>query len=56
MRQCDREVLSVYSEIFSLDSANEQLRALTAWWQYLEDTCSRENPCIECQRELEPAT
>jgi hypothetical protein len=52
MSKLDDQVLAVYDAIFSLP-ANEQIAALNAWWKSLEESCTPDNPCIECQRELE---
>lgn len=52
MSKLDDQVLAVYDAVFALP-AEEQIAALSAWRSYLEITCTPDNPCIECQRELE---
>lgn len=52
MTDLDREVLRVYEEIGALEP-QEQGKALAKWWAYLNETCTREAPCIECRRELD---
>jgi len=49
MTKSQKEVLSIYAEINSLNTEAKQLNALHTWWQYLKETCSKENPCIECR-------
>jgi hypothetical protein len=42
------ELHSIYAEIFSMDTPEKQMEALTSWWAYLDANCSDEKPCIEC--------
>ena len=53
MTEAQKEVLSIYAEINSLDTEAKQLNALHTWWQFLNETCSKENPCVECRCWLE---
>jgi len=52
MSKLDDQVLAVYHAIFALP-VDEQIPALHAWWKSLEETCTPDNLCIECQREIE---
>lgn len=47
-----KEVAAVYEQIFSLP-AEELQEALYYWWDFLNENCTPENPCIECLKELE---
>jgi hypothetical protein len=51
LAELDRQVLSVYAHIEELEESADQRMATQLWWQYLTDSCTEENPCIECQRE-----
>jgi hypothetical protein len=48
----DHTVLNMYDYIFSRPVA-EQSSLLNAWWALLGATCTPDEPCIECRRELE---
>lgn len=51
----DQQIKEIYEEIFALDTIEKQTNALHTWWQYLQDTCTNETPCIECLRAIEDA-
>lgn len=53
MNNIDQQIKEIYDEIFALDTIEKQQNALHSWWQYLQDNCTGETPCIECKKQLE---
>lgn len=53
MTNADKKVLNVYAAIKSLETPEQRTDAIMGWWDYLNATCTRENPCVECVREME---
>lgn len=51
-RDYDQEIKEIYEEIYSLDTVEKQHAALHSWWKFLQDTCTDETPCIECERTI----
>jgi len=49
----DNHLLSIYQGIFSSDTEQELVTALTDWWSFLNEICTEDNPCSECRRERE---
>lgn len=51
MDRLDEQVLDAYARIFALP-ADQIAAALLAHWEALKQNCTKEQPCIECLREM----
>jgi hypothetical protein len=47
----DAMIEETYREIFALNTYEKQRRGLQTWYQYLNDTCTSAQLCIECKRQ-----
>ena len=52
----DKAVLATYEFLLGKPDVIEGSRALSDWWKYLNETCTDEDPCVECLREMSSQT